>query len=340
MKGVTTRVGIAFFVVVLALACVGALYEAAGNWMDLHRFPQRGRSFPAGAVRLNLDCTGHGEVTVVLDSGMGGPALDWVLVQPDVARFTRVCSYDRAGYGWSDASPAPRTSLQIAHELKSLLDAAGEKGPFVMVGHSFRGYNVRVFTSLYPTDVAGMVLVDASHPDEESRIDALFSPDQLARQKQSQQRDEMWGRIVEPLKIHLGVERLALALGLKHSRHLSRRLQEEFLYLEHLPKYNRTVQDEDAVFKTSGQQAVAAGSLGDRPLIVLAAGKPYEPDTLLTPEQAKKQDDIWIHDLQVEEQHLSTKGRQIVVPDSSHDMPQDRPDAIVSAIHTVWNAVR
>ena len=72
----------------------------------------------------------------------GGPALDWILVQPEVAKFTRVCSYDRPGYGWSDASPAPRTSWQIAGELKSLLDAAGEKSPFVMVGHSFGGYNV------------------------------------------------------------------------------------------------------------------------------------------------------------------------------------------------------
>jgi pimeloyl-ACP methyl ester carboxylesterase len=257
-----------------------------------------------------------------------------------VAKFTRVCSYDRAGYGWSDASPAPRTSLQIAGELKSLLDAAGERAPFVMVGHSFGGYNVRVFTSRYPKDVAAVVLVDASHPDEGSRTDAVLSAAQLALQRQNERRDDIWEQFSEPLTIHLGVQRAILALGGKPSRHLSRRLQEEFLYLEHMPKFLRTVRDEDAVFKTSGAQAVAAGSLGDRPLMVLTAGKPYEPDPLLTPGQMEKQANIWIRELQVEEMRLSTRGEQIVVPDSSHDMPQDRPDAIVSAIHTVWNAVR
>ncbi len=293
-----------------------------------------------GSLNLNLDCSGRGGVTVILDSGMAGPALDWILVQPEVAKFTRVCSYDRPGYGWSDASPAPRTSWRIAGELKSLLDAAGEKSPFVMVGHSFGGYNVRVFTGRYPKDVAGMVLVDASHPDEGSRTDAVLSAAQLATQQQNERSDEAWDQIAEPLAIHLGIRRATLALGGKPSRHLSRRLQEEFLYLERMPKFLRTIRQEDAMFKISGAQAVAAGLLGDRPLIVLTAGKPYEPDPLLTPQQMERQANIWIRELQVEEMRLSTRGEQIVVPDSTHDMPQDRPDAIVSAIHTVWNAVR
>lgn len=316
------------------------MYETAGNWIDARRFPQRGKSFQAGPVKLNLNCSGPPGVTVVLDSGMGGPALDWVLVQPEVAKFTRVCSYDRAGYGWSDVSPLPRTSSHIAQELKALLDAAGEQGPFVMVGHSFGGYNARVFTALYPLQVGGLVLVDASHPDEGRRIDAVLSTAQRALQQQNERQGEMWERIVEPLKIHLGIRRFTLALGLKRSRHLSKRLQEEFLYLEHMPKFRRTIQDEDAVFKESGEQALTAGGLGDRPLIVLTAGKPYEPDPLLTPEQMHRQSNIWIQELQVEEMHLSSRGRQIIVPDSGHDMPQDRPDAIVSAIAGVWNAVR
>src|SRR5438445_1763208 len=98
------RVGVALSAGALAFACAGAVYEAAGNWLDARRFPQRGRSIQVGSLRLNLDCSGSGAVTVILDSGMGGPALDWILVQPEVAKFTRVCSYDRAGYGWSDAS--------------------------------------------------------------------------------------------------------------------------------------------------------------------------------------------------------------------------------------------
>jgi pimeloyl-ACP methyl ester carboxylesterase len=308
--------------------------------MDARRFPQRGRAVQVGPIKLNLNCSGQGSPTVILDSGLGGPALDWILVQPEVARFTHVCSYDRAGYGWSDASSAPRTSLQVATELKALLDAAGETGPFLLVGHSFGGYNVRVFTARYPNEVAGLVLVDASHPDEGPRTDAVLSAVQLRQQKQDQRRSEMWDRIIDPLKIHLGIQRLTLALGLKHSPHLTKRLQEEFLYLEQLPKYQRVIEAEDAAFETSGAQAVAAGSMGDRPLIVLTAGRPYDPDPTLTPAQSERQNDIWIHELQVEEMHLSTRGKQIIVPDSGHDMPQDRPDAIVAAIHNVWTAIR
>ena len=105
--------------------------------------------------------------------------LVWLRVRPEIAKFTRVCSYDRAGYGWSDASPAPRTSAQSAKELKELLTSAGERELYILVGHSFGGYNVRMFNKLYPSDVAGMILVDAEHPDEEVRQKELqdtFSP--------------------------------------------------------------------------------------------------------------------------------------------------------------------
>src|SRR5690242_11595915 len=137
--------------VVLLLVCaalVGAGYQAFANWRDARWFPQEGRSIALGAefsgVALNLNCVGQGSPTVILDSGLGVPAAGWDLVMPDVARFTRVCSYDRAGYGWSSAGPMPRTSEQIVKELHALLAASGEKGPYVLVGHSFGGYNVRV----------------------------------------------------------------------------------------------------------------------------------------------------------------------------------------------------
>ena len=88
------------------------------------------------------------------------------MVQPEIAKFARVCSYDRAGYGWSDSGPEPRSSLQIAREPKKLLQAAGEKGPYARVGHSMGGYDIRAYTGEYPYDVAGMVLVDAFHEDQ------------------------------------------------------------------------------------------------------------------------------------------------------------------------------
>lgn len=139
---------LALVVLLVVLALAGSAYQTLGNLRDPRRFPQRGRSVWARKLRLNIDCSGQRSPTVILDSGMGVPALGWAMVQPEVAKFARVCSYDRAGYGWSESGPKPRTSRQIAKELRALLDASGEKSPYVLVGDSFGGYNVRVFTGI------------------------------------------------------------------------------------------------------------------------------------------------------------------------------------------------
>jgi pimeloyl-ACP methyl ester carboxylesterase len=125
---------------------ISALYELIGAWRDAEHFPNRGYLVQVGAIRMNIDCSGQGSPTVILESGSGGPSIDWLMVQPEVAKFARVCSYDRAGYGWSDSGVEPRSSLQIAHELNQLLHAAGEKAPYILVGHSMGGYDVRVYT--------------------------------------------------------------------------------------------------------------------------------------------------------------------------------------------------
>ena len=116
-----------------------------------------------GGHRLHVNCTGHGTPTVVVETGLGDFSFDWVLVQNEVSHFTRICTYDRAGYAWSEPGPKPRTFDQINLELRDALHALGEKGPFVLVGHSFGGPVVRNFARVYPSDVAGIVLVDAAH---------------------------------------------------------------------------------------------------------------------------------------------------------------------------------
>ena len=129
-----------------------------------------GRRFDVGGYKMHMDCAGEGTPTVILDSGLGDSYVSWRKVQPEIAKFTRVCSYDRAGIGYSDSSSQPRTSKVIAGELHALLQAAGVPPPYVLVGHSMGGYDVRVFASIYRNEVAGMVLVDASHPDQENRF--------------------------------------------------------------------------------------------------------------------------------------------------------------------------
>lgn len=134
-----------------------------------------GRLVDVGGYRLHIFCLGHGEPTVILESGLGGFSLDWIYVQTLLERETRVCAYDRAGYGWSDPGPAPRDSSQIARELSRLLTNAGIAPPYILVGHSFGGFNVETFAKRHPHAVAGLVLVDASHPDQALRLPELPS---------------------------------------------------------------------------------------------------------------------------------------------------------------------
>ncbi len=125
-----------------------------------------------GGHRLHLNCSGEGSPTVIFDSGLGGSSLDWVRVQPRVASFTRACSYDRAGYGWSDSGPLPRDSEKISRELETLLGNASVPAPYLLVGHSFGGLNVRLYSHRNPHKVAGLVLVDSSHEDQYRRFEA------------------------------------------------------------------------------------------------------------------------------------------------------------------------
>jgi pimeloyl-ACP methyl ester carboxylesterase len=131
-------------------------------------FAAPGKLVEVGGWRLHLHCTGDirtGQPTVILEAGKGDFSVEWSLVQPGIARFARVCSYDRAGDGWSELGPHPRTMKQITYELHELLARAGERPPFVLVGHSYGAWLVRVYQSTYPADVAGLVLVESGGSD-------------------------------------------------------------------------------------------------------------------------------------------------------------------------------
>jgi pimeloyl-ACP methyl ester carboxylesterase len=167
----TKRTLIGLCILIVVAASTGAAYQWLATRKDLAANPPPGRLVDVGGHRLHILCSGSGEPAVILENGLGSSGLvGWSLVQPEVAKFTRVCSYDRAGTGYSDPGPSPRTARRIGNELAQLLDHTGISGDLVLVGASIGGLFVRVFASEHGERVAGLVLVDASHEDQEMRV--------------------------------------------------------------------------------------------------------------------------------------------------------------------------
>ncbi len=155
-----------------------------------------------GGRRLHVKCSGEGREgapVVVLESGAGNGADVWTRVQPEVAKFARVCAYDRAGLGTSDPVAAPRTIVALTEDLHALLSNARVAGPYVLVGHSLGGILVRMYASYYPSEVAGMVLVDSAHEDEPDRALALTPPEVLKEMLKQARPEDFSVRSGEPI---------------------------------------------------------------------------------------------------------------------------------------------
>src|SRR5262249_28852565 len=148
----------------------GAVYQAIATQSDKRDYPPPGQLLDVGGYRLHLYCVGQGSPTVIFEAAADMMSVDWSWIQPEIAKKTRACAYDRAGMGWSDPGPEPRDANQVSTELHTLLTHAGIAGPYVLVGHSAGGLYVRVYAAHYPEEVVGMVLVDPGHPDMPTRI--------------------------------------------------------------------------------------------------------------------------------------------------------------------------
>src|SRR5256885_10785379 len=162
----------AFKWLIISLALIVAadgIFQFARTEWENHRYPPRGKLVEIGGLRLHINCTGSGSPTVLMENGPNDSLVVWQLVQPDLSKFTSVCSYDRAGFGWSDAPNEPRTNANIADELNRLLTRAGIPGPYVLVPFEYGALNMRVFASRHREQVVGMVLVDPTHPDMHHR---------------------------------------------------------------------------------------------------------------------------------------------------------------------------
>ncbi|MGA8868112.1 MAG: alpha/beta hydrolase [Candidatus Sulfotelmatobacter sp.] len=312
---------LAFILLVLVLffAAAGFFYENISEARDRRFHPMPGELVDVGSYRMHINCTGQGTPAVILDSGLGDSYASWYKVQPQIAQFTRVCSYDRAGLGYSDASPHPRTSKAIAEELHTLLHNAGILGPIILVGHSMGGYDVRLYTSLYRDQVAGMVLVDASHPEQQKRF-----PPALNDMEASFLRQAEFLEFTMPF----GIPRL---LGFCGHDPAIRAAECNF----------RTAHEGVTELKTvpeSAAQTAACGPLGDLPLAVLSHD-PDKPQPDLPEDLVKPTNDAW-DQMQEELAHLSSRGTRTIAKGSSHYIQIDRPDVVVDAIRRVVDEVR
>ncbi len=306
-------------VLLLILVSAGFFYENVSEARDRRFNPMPGRRFDVGGFKMHLDCIGEGTPTVILESGLGDTYVSWRKVQPQIAKFARVCSYDRAGLGFSEPSSSPRTSQVIAEELHALLQGAKVAPPYVLVGHSMGGFHVRLFASLYRGEVAGLVLVDSSHPDQENRLPPEF------RNLQGS-----WLRQVEFLEytMPLGVPRL---LDLCETDPVPRAAECNF-------HSERESVAEMKAFDESAKETAASGTLGDLPLAVLSHD-PNKPSAELPADLAKPTNDAW-EKMQEELAHLSTRGTQVIAKGSAHYIQIDRPEVVIAAVRTTVDQSR
>jgi pimeloyl-ACP methyl ester carboxylesterase len=176
----------AILAIVLALPSLvlaGALFNAASGAILRARHPVPGAFYQVGGRSMHLYCTGQGSPTVLLESGGGDDWVYWQKVQPELSKTTRVCSYDRAGLGWSEHQPGPRSAENIATQLHALLQKAGETGPLLLVGASAGGFYIREFVSMYPTEALAIVFVDSSVPEQFTAIPGSGDREAVLKQR-------------------------------------------------------------------------------------------------------------------------------------------------------------
>jgi len=300
-----TRAAGGTLAVIAAVAALGATYETIAGSEDRSTYPPAGRLVDVGGYRMHLDCRGEGSPTVVMDAGLGGSSLDWSL------------AYDRAGMGWSDASPLPRTPGHIAGELHTLLAKAGVPGPFVLVGHSLAGKNVRMFASAHPDEVAGMVLVDA----RSEHVDALTPKDEA----------DAFGvalglqGALYALARRIGVAR-AFGAGLIGEPLVSPAIAAEMVLLQtQAAAIDETTKE--GLARSADDAALARSTLGAIPLVVIAASASLAD----IPNWPTAQRELAA---------LSTQGRLVVAQQSGHAVQLEQPGIVIDGISQVVSKVR
>jgi pimeloyl-ACP methyl ester carboxylesterase len=242
---------------VLVLTALGATYDTIAGTDDLDSYAAPGELYDVGGHWLHLDCHGHGSPTVVLSNGLGGVSAGWARITGPVAATTRVCAYDRAGQGWSEDAASPQDGVQSAEDLHALLAEAGEHGPYVLVGHSTGGTYAMTYAARHPAQVAGLVLLDSSSPEQFTRMPAF--PRQYAMMRRAY--------ALMPTLSRLGLGQIPA------TSHLPAADAAKVTAITSAPQAYRNQRDEVSVIPEVFAQAQALTTLGNRPIAVLTASE-------------------------------------------------------------------
>lgn len=330
---------------VLAIALLsGLLYEQGQRARDRERFPPVGRSVDIGGRTLNLNCSGTGQPSVIFESGSTWalynspkamyengtprPGYSWVWIQRELAKSTTACWYDRAGSGWSDLGPYPRDSASQARDLYALLSAAGVRPPYVLVAESSAALDARVYTGFYPAEVAGLVFVNGIHPDFFSRTRAggrgARFPEFVGHSQ------DVAAQVFNQIGLYRFASTRHPAPAPSPPKEMTTSEWNTIWHLTQAAKARSALLQDIASWQQSASQARSAGSLGDRPLIVLSS----ENTAVATQYRA-----VWM-ELQADLARLSVRGKHVVVSQSNGDLIYRAPDAVVQAVRHVVEEVR
>ncbi|BFI95219.1 MAG: alpha/beta hydrolase [Rhodanobacter sp.] len=288
--------------------------------------------------RMNIYCLGSGSPAVIMDAGMGDSTISWALVQPAIAAKTKVCSYDRAGLGFSDGSHRPSTAANDTDDLHKLLKAAHIAPPYILVGHSAAGMYIRVYADRYPDEVVGMVSVEGSHEDQWIRGWAIGAPGQQAKwdaflKEYSSCVDEAKHGLVP------GTPAYKKCVGDPDPRFSPAINAAQARYAATVRWQTAAASERQAVAYASADQARATRKhYGDMPIIVLTHS-PYPKAKDETQDERNQRTLLW-ESLHLDVAAMSTRGVNEIVPNSGHYIQYDHPQVVIDAIEQVLSIAR
>jgi pimeloyl-ACP methyl ester carboxylesterase len=314
-RRITERILLSFTVLICLLAAGSTIFNAVALRYYLAIYPAPGKMYSVNGHQMHLYCTGEGSPTIVLDAGMGNYSTAWAKVQPELSKTTRVCSYDRAGMGWSTPGPDPRDANEIASELHALLQQAGVSGPIVLMGHSMGGINIRAYATHYPQDLAGMIFIEGASPLQEDRQSA-----ELRAQEPSA--SLYYGYVAGSAT---GLLRLMGECS------PDSRFDGQFARMKGQLDCGMLLSElwrEYTSMRRSGEETIHTGPYGDLPILIFSRDPQLDRQTPnLSPKLALELSVDWDRD-QEALKLLSTRSRRIIAKGSGHHLPIDRADLV------------